>query len=264
LSARRPARPTRSRDAVRGTADWRPGLRSAHGTTQLTQTSRRWTRTSPSTALPRQRQQCHELVISGVTLNLIKPTVAGVPTTVTWATIRRRADIDRHFRHRSQRTDHQHPEPDELRSLDADGGPAARQRHIGVVPESAGEHPRSGQVGNTGAASSLASLGITRTPRHLRHGFGYLGQCAQRQSGGRGQFFRRDQRHRHAAQQLDQRIHPAGGLLDSINQGLQSSLTDVATSNGVERAACHLLGHAHQGIQRHGHAVALLKQTQTY
>ena len=116
------------------------------------------------------------------------------------------------------------------------------------------------QSGNAaGAATSLASIGISASPdgsystNSTKLGNSLTGNLSAITSlfgGPTG-----------IATQLNTLISQytqAGGLLDSINQGLQSSLSDVAQQQtAAERAAGHVLRHAHQGIQRHGHGGCL-------
>ena len=120
--------------------------------------------------------------------------------------------------------------------------------------------------GNTGAASSLASLGITaNTQGTYDTASDTLGNALNANLAAVGSFFGGTNG---IATQLNSLINEytqPGGLLDSINQGLQSSLTDVATQQTALNARLATysatLTKEYNAMDT---AVALLKQTQTY
>ncbi len=115
--------------------------------------------------------------------------------------------------------------------------------------------------------TSLASLGIAANPQGTYDtNSTTLGNALKRRSGLGHRIFRR---HRTASPRrlntLISQYTQAGGLLRSINQGLQSSLTDVANQQTALNA--HLATYSATLTTEYNAmdtAVALLKQTQTY
>jgi flagellar hook-associated protein 2 len=120
--------------------------------------------------------------------------------------------------------------------------------------------------GSSGAATSLASLGITANPQGTYDtNSTTLGNTLSASLGDVTNFFGGTSG---IATQLDSLIGQytqAGGLLDSVNQGLQSGLADVARQQTALDARLKTYA-ATLTMQYNAMdtAVALLKQTQTY
>jgi flagellar hook-associated protein 2 len=125
-----------------------------------------------------------------------------------------------------------------------------------------------GQVksGNAGAATSLASLGITaNTQGTYNTSDDTLGNALTANLAGVGNFFGGPTGIATQLNTLINQYSSAGGLLDSINQGLQSGLADVAKQQTALNARMATysatLTKEYNAMDT---AVALLKQTQTY
>jgi flagellar hook-associated protein 2 len=120
--------------------------------------------------------------------------------------------------------------------------------------------------GNAGAATSLASLGITATTQGTYStASDTLGNALTANLAAVGNFFGGPTGIATQLNTLINQYSSAGGLLDSINQGLQSSLTDVAkqqTALNARMATYSATLTAEYNAM--DTAVALLKQTQTY
>jgi flagellar hook-associated protein 2 len=122
------------------------------------------------------------------------------------------------------------------------------------------------KAGNTGAATSLASLGIAANPQGtFDSNTDTLSNALTVSLSSVGNFFGGTSG---IATQLNNLINEytqSGGLLDSINQGLQSGLTDVANQQSALNARMATysatLTKEYNAMDT---AVALLKQTQTY
>jgi flagellar hook-associated protein 2 len=122
------------------------------------------------------------------------------------------------------------------------------------------------QSGNAGTGTSLASLGITaNTQGTFSTNTTTLGNALTASVASVGNFFGGANG---IATQLNTLINgytQSGGLLDSINKGLQSSLTDVANQQTALNARLATysatLTKEYNAMDA---AVALLKQTQTY
>jgi flagellar hook-associated protein 2 len=240
----------------------------AHGTTQLTQTQppldanftiNGFAATSASNVT--------SSVISGVTLNLIKPTVAGVPTTVTVGddTAGAQTSIGTFVTALNglitsiQSLTSYDPSTQTAGPLLGNATLESFQNQLENILDQV-------KSGNTGAASSLASLGITaNTQGTYDTASDTLGNALNANLAAVGSFFGGTNG---IATQLNSLINEytqPGGLLDSINQGLQSSLTDVATQQTALNARLATysatLTKEYNAMDT---AVALLKQTQTY
>jgi flagellar hook-associated protein 2 len=122
------------------------------------------------------------------------------------------------------------------------------------------------QSGNTGGGTSLASLGIAANPQGTYStNTTTLGNALTASVASVGNFFGGANG---IATQLNTLINgytQSGGLLDSINKGLQSSLTDVANQQTALNARLATysatLTKEYNAMDT---AVALLKQTQTF
>jgi flagellar hook-associated protein 2 len=206
-------------------------------------------------------------VISGVTLNLIKPTAAGVPTTVTVGddTAGAQTSIGTFVTALNglitsiQSLTSYDPATQTAGPLLGNATLESFQNQLENILDQV-------KSGNTGAASSLASLGITaNTQGTYDSDSDKLGNALNANLAAVGSFFGGTNG---IATQLNSLINEytqPGGLLDSINQGLQSSLTDVATQQTAltARLATYsaTLTKEYNAMDT---AVALLKQTQTY
>ncbi len=120
--------------------------------------------------------------------------------------------------------------------------------------------------GNGGAATSLASLGITaNTQGTFSTSSDTLGNALTANLTAVGNFFGGPTGIATQLNALINQYSSAGGLLDSINQGLQSSLADVAKQQTALNARMATysatLTKEYNAMDT---AVALLKQTQTY
>jgi flagellar hook-associated protein 2 len=240
----------------------------AHGTTQLTQTQppldanftiNGFAATSASNVT--------SSVISGVTLTLIKPTVAGVPTTVTVGddTAGAQTSIGTFVTALNglitsiQSLTSYNPSTQTAGPLLGNATLESFQNQLENILDQV-------KSGNTGAASSLASLGITaNTQGTYDTASDTLGNALNANLAAVGSFFGGTNG---IATQLNSLINEytlPGGLLDSINQGLQSSLTDVATQQTALNARLATysatLTKEYNAMDT---AVGLLKQTQTY
>ena len=206
-------------------------------------------------------------VISGVTLNLLKPTAAGTPTTVTIGndTSGAQTSIGTFVTALNglitsiQGLTSYDPSTQTAGPLLGNATLESFQNQLENILDQV-------TSGNAGAATSLASLGITANTQGtydtnsttLGNALsGNLAQVTGFLGGTNG-----------IATQLDTLITQytqAGGLLDSINQGLQSSLTDVANQQTALNARLATysatLTKEYNAMDT---AVALLKQTQTY
>lgn len=122
------------------------------------------------------------------------------------------------------------------------------------------------KAGNTGAATSLASLGITANPQGtFTTNSDRLGNALTANLSSVGNFLGGSDGIATQLNNLVNQYAQAGGLLDSINQGLQSSLADVAKQQTALNA--RLATYAATLTKEYNAmdtAVALLKQTQTY
>jgi len=205
--------------------------------------------------------------ISGVTLNLLKPTAAGTPTTLTVGTDSSGAQTSigtfvtalNGLITAIQGLTSYDPSTQTAGPLLGNATLESFQNQLENILDQV-------QSGNTSVGTSLASLGITANVQgtydtnsttlsnaltaNLSSVTGFFG-------GTNG-----------IATQLDNLITQytqAGGLLDSINQGLQSGLTDVANQQTALNA--RLATYSATLTQEYNAmdtAVALLKQTQTY
>ena len=101
--------------------------------------------------------------------------------------------------------------------------------------------------------------------RPARYRLRHLGQCADRQHHRRGQSSRWHQRHRDADEYADHPVLRPGGLLSSINQGLQTSFSNVSQQQTALQAELATysatLTSEYNAMDT---AVASLKETQTY
>jgi flagellar hook-associated protein 2 len=206
-------------------------------------------------------------VISGVTLNLLKTTAVGTPTTLTVGTdpAAAQASIGTFVTALNGLITSIHS----LTSYDPStqtAGPLLGNATLQSFQNQL--HGILDQVksGNVGAATSLASLGITANiqgtydTNSTTLGNALTGNL----SSVTGFFGGADG----IASQLDGLIKgytQPGGLLDSINKGLQSSLSDVANQQTALNARLAIysatLTKEYNAMDT---AVALLKQTQTY
>jgi flagellar hook-associated protein 2 len=122
------------------------------------------------------------------------------------------------------------------------------------------------QSGNTGAAVSLASIGIAANPQGtFDTNSTTLGNSLTANLSSITSFFGGPNGIATQLNTLITQYTQAGGLLDSINQGLQSSLSDVAKQQTALNARLATysatLTKEYNAMDT---AVALLKQTQTY
>lgn len=205
--------------------------------------------------------------ISGVTVNLTKPTVAGTPTTLTVGADSSGAATSigtfvtalNGLISSIQTLTSYDPSTNTAGPLLGNATLQSFQNQLENVLD---------QVTTTGSASptSLASLGISASPQGtfttnsttLNNALtGSLASVTGLLSGPNG-----------LATKLDSLISTytqAGGLLDSVNQGLQSGLTDVANQQTALNARLATysatLTKEYNAMDT---AVALLKQTQTY
>ncbi|MEP6885708.1 MAG: flagellar filament capping protein FliD [Gammaproteobacteria bacterium] len=122
------------------------------------------------------------------------------------------------------------------------------------------------KVGNSGAGTSLASLGIAANPQGtFNTKSDTLGNALTASLASVGNFFGGSHGIATQLNSLINQYAQAGGLLDSINQGLKSSLADVAKQQTALNA--RLATYAATLTKEYNAmdtAVALLKQTQTY
>lgn len=122
------------------------------------------------------------------------------------------------------------------------------------------------KAGNSGAVTSLASLGIAANPQGtFDTNSDRLGNALTASLASVGNFFGGKDGIATQLNKLINQYAQAGGLLASINQGLQSSLADVAKQQTALNARLATysatLTREYNAMDT---AVALLKQTQTY
>jgi flagellar hook-associated protein 2 len=240
----------------------------AHGVTKLTQTQapadanfsvNNFAATSPSNQV--------SSVISGVTLNLLATTAANTPATLTIG---------------SDTTGAQTSIGTFVTALN--GLMTSIQSLTSYDPTTQSAGPLLGNAtlesfrnqlsnildqvksGNGGAATSLASLGITaNTQGTYDTASDTLANALAGNLAAVGGFFGGAKGIATQLNSLVNQFAGAGGLLDSINQGLQSSLADVAKQQTALNARMATysatLTKEYNAMDT---AVALLKQTQTY
>jgi flagellar hook-associated protein 2 len=206
-------------------------------------------------------------VISGVTLNLLATTAAGTPATVTIGndTTGAQTSIGTFVTALNglitsiQSLTSYDPTTQTAGPLLGNATLQSFQNQLSNILDQV-------KSGNSGAATSLASLGITANPQGTYNtktdtlGNALTGNLASVVNflGGSGGI----------ATQLNSLINQyssAGGLLDSINKGLQSRLADVADQQTALNARlatyAATLSKEYNAMDA---AVAMLKQTQTY
>jgi flagellar hook-associated protein 2 len=206
-------------------------------------------------------------VISGVTLNLLATTAAGTPATVTIGsdTAGAQTSIGTFVTALNglitsiQSLTSYDPATQTAGPLLGNATLQSFQNQLSNILDQV-------KSGNSGAATSLASLGITANPQGTYNtktdtlGNALTGNLASVVNflGGSGGI----------ATQLNSLINQyssAGGLLDSINKGLQSRLADVADQQTALNARLNTyaatLSKEYNAMDA---AVAMLKQTQTY
>jgi len=240
----------------------------AHGVTKLTQTQAAtdanfsvngFAATSPSNQVTS--------VISGVTLNLLGTTAANTPATLTIGndTTGAQASIGTFVTALNglitsiQSLTGYDPSTKTAGPLLGNATLQSFQSQLSKILDQV-------QSGNTGTGTSLASLGITANPQGTYStNSTTLGNALTASVASVGNFFGGANG---IATQLNTLINgytQSGGLLDSINKGLQSSLTDVANQQTALNARMATysatLTKEYNAMDT---AVALLKQTQTF
>jgi flagellar hook-associated protein 2 len=240
----------------------------SHATTNLTQTQAAqdanftingFAATSPSNQVT--------TVINGVTLNLLKTTAAGTPTTLSVGTDSAGAQTS--IGTFVTALNGLIKSIQGLTSYDPStkaAGPLLGNATLESFQNQLQDILNQVQSGNTSTGTSLASLGITANPQGtFDTNSKTLGNALSGNLASVTSFFGGTHG---IASQLDGLISQytqAGGLLDSINKGLQSSLSDVAAQqtalNARLAAYSATLTKEYNAMDT---AVALLKQTQTY
>jgi flagellar hook-associated protein 2 len=240
----------------------------AHGVTKLTQTQAAtdanfsvngFAATSPSNQVTS--------VISGVTLNLLGTTAANTPATLTIGndTTGAQASIGTFVTALNglitsiQSLTGYDPSTKTAGPLLGNATLQSFQSQLSKILDQV-------QSGNTGTGTSLASLGIAANPQGTYStNSTTLGNALTASVASVGNFFGGANG---IATQLNTLINgytQSGGLLDSINKGLQSSLTDVANQQTALNARLATysatLTKEYNAMDT---AVALLKQTQTF
>jgi flagellar hook-associated protein 2 len=206
-------------------------------------------------------------VISGVTVNLLKPTALATPTTLTIGTDSAGAQTSigtfvtalNGLITSIQSLTSYDPSTQKAGPLLGNSTLQSFQNQLANILDQV-------TSGNTSAATSLASIGITANPQGTYDtNSTTLGNALSANLSSITGFFGGANG---IATQLNTLITgytQAGGLLDSINKGLQSSLTDVAnqqtTLNARHATYSATLSKEYNAMDT---AVALLKQTQTY
>jgi flagellar hook-associated protein 2 len=206
-------------------------------------------------------------VISGVTVNLLKPTVVGTPTTLTVGTDSAGAQTSigtfvtalNGLITSIQGLTSYDPTTQTAGPLLGNATLQSFQNQLAKILDQV-------KSGNAGAATSLASLGISANPQGTYStNSTTLGNALSAGLDTVTGFFGGSQG---LATQLDGLVAQytqAGGLLDSINQGLQTGLSDVA--NQQRQLDARLKTYAATLTLQYNAmdtAVALLKQTQTF
>ena len=205
--------------------------------------------------------------ISGVTVNLLKPTVAGTPTTLTISSDTSGAQTSigtfvtalNGLITSIQSLTSYDPTTQTAGPLLGNATLQSFQNQLNKILDQV-------TAGNAGAMTSLASLGITaNTQGTYSTNSTTLGNALTGNLANVTGFFGGANG---IATQLDTLISQytqSGGLLDSINQGLQSSLKDVATQQTALKARLAIYSATlTQQYNAMDTAVALLKQTQSY
>jgi flagellar hook-associated protein 2 len=206
--------------------------------------------------------------ITGVTVNLLKPTPAGTPTTLTVGTDSTGAQTSigtfvtalNGLITSIQSLTSYDPTTQTAGPLLGNATLLSFQSQLAHVLDQV----RSGNAGS--AATSLASLGITANPQGTYDtNSTTLGNALTANLSSITGFFGGSTGIATQLNTLIGQYNQAGGLLDSINQGLQSSLNDVASQQTALNARLAIysatLTKEYNAMDT---AVALLKQTQTY
>ena len=205
--------------------------------------------------------------ISGVTVNLLKPTAAGTPTTLTVSTDASGAQTSigtfvtalNGLITSIQSLTSYDPTTQTAGPLLGNATLQSFQNRLAGILDQV-------QAGNAGASTSLASLGITaNTQGTFSTNSATLGNALTASLSSITNFFGGTNGIATQLNTLITQYTQAGGLLDSINTGLQSSLTDVAKQQTALNARMAIysatLTKEYNAMDT---AVALLKQTQTY
>lgn len=240
----------------------------AHVTTNLTQTQAALNAnfTVNSFAATSASNQVTS-VISGVTVNLLKPTALATPTTLTIGTDSAGAQTSigtfvtalNGLITSIQSLTSYDPSTQTAGPLLGNSTLQSFQNQLANILDQV-------TSGNTSGATSLASIGITANPQGtFDTNSTTLGNALSANLSSITGFFGGT---KGIATQLNSLITgytQAGGLLDSINKGLQSSLTDIANQQTALNARLATysatLTKEYNAMDA---AVALLKQTQTY
>jgi flagellar hook-associated protein 2 len=206
-------------------------------------------------------------VISGVTLNLLKATAAGAPTTVTIGddTSGAQTSIGTFVTALNglitsiQSLTSYDPSTQTAGPLLGNATLESFQNQLENVLDQV-------TSGNATTGTSLASLGVTANPQGTYDtNSTTLSNALGANLAAIGNFFGGSNGIATQLNTLINQYTQAGGLLDSINQGLQSSLTDVANQQTALNARLATysatLTAEYNAMDT---AVALLKQTQTY
>jgi flagellar hook-associated protein 2 len=206
-------------------------------------------------------------VINGVTLNLLKQTVVGTPTTVTVGTDSAGAQTSigtfvtalNGLITAIQSLTSYDPSTQTAGPLLGNATLQSFQNQLGKILDQV-------KSGNTGAATSLASLGITaNTQGTYDTNTDTLGNTLTANLSAVTGFFSGIDGIANQLNGFITQYTQPGGLLDSINQGLQSSLSDVANQQTALNA--RLATYSATLTKQYNAmdtAVALLKQTQTF
>jgi flagellar hook-associated protein 2 len=205
--------------------------------------------------------------IDGVTVNLLKPTAVGVPTTLTVGTDSDGAKTSigtfvtalNGLITSIQTLTSYDPTTQTAGPLLGNATLQSFQNQLQKILDQV-------QTGNTGAAVSLASIGIGANPQGtFDTNSATLGNTLTANLASVTSFFGGPTGIATQLNTLITQYTQAGGLLDSINQGLQSSLSDVASQQTALNARLATysatLTKEYNAMDT---AVALLKQTQTY
>jgi flagellar hook-associated protein 2 len=205
--------------------------------------------------------------IDGVTLNLLKPTAVGTPTTFTVGTDSAGAQTSigtfvtalNGLISSIQSLTSYDPTTQTAGPLLGNATLQSFQNQLAKVLDQV-------KSGNTSAATSLASIGITANPQGTYDtNSTTLGNALTANLSSITGFFGGTDGIATQLNSLIKGYTQAGGLLDSINNGLQSSLTDVDNQQTALNARLATysatLTKEYNAMDT---AVALLKQTQTY
>jgi flagellar hook-associated protein 2 len=205
--------------------------------------------------------------IDGVTLNLLKPTAVGTPTTFTVGTDSAGAQTSigtfvtalNGLITSIQSLTSYDPTTQTAGPLLGNATLQSFQNQLAKVLDQV-------KSGNTSAATSLASIGITANPQGTYDtNSTTLGNALTANLSSITGFFGGTDGIATQLNSLIKGYTQAGGLLDSINNGLQSSLTDVDNQQTALNARLATysatLTKEYNAMDT---AVALLKQTQTY